>query len=69
MDETPKPRKRIQMFADDFNYVSVEIDLYEDTTPEQVEQALIWLAGEIRKHHIDGDDNWQEELARRPTVE
>jgi hypothetical protein len=64
-----KPRRRLQMFADDFNYTSVEIDLYEDTTPEQVEQALIWLAGEIRKHHIEGDADWQEELASRPIVQ
>ena len=68
MSETPKPRKRIEMFADEFNHTSVAIDVYEDTTAEQVEQALIWLAGEIRKYHIEGDSDWQEELARRPTV-
>jgi hypothetical protein len=69
MDEAPKPRKRLQMYADEFNSISVAIDLYEDTTPEQVEQALIWLAGEIHKYHIDpGHLDWQEELAKLPVV-
>jgi hypothetical protein len=49
MDEAHRPRKRFDMYADKFNHISVAIDLYEDTTPEQAEQALIWLAGEIRK--------------------
>ena len=69
MDEAPKTRKRLQMYADDYNSISVAIDLYEDTTAEQVEQALTWLAGEIHKYHIDPADlDWQEEVAKLPTV-